>query len=782
MAQLNEQAANSLCALASGIALFAGAGAVTFVAATAQALLGGVGFLQSIRQQRRADARRVFKQIANEVARVLQVEASGWASPSDVAAALEAFNRVMPQCLPTPEDVIGVQMDMNALSELLLARAARIEPTFARDGLNSAGPQLFRLIVQSAWNALRATSDYYEQIRSWVDEATLATTRKLIDASTRIELSLEEQQATLVQILNAVSADKGVPAAPLQRILERMGEAAVPIEQIIPRLEAKADQLLSLQRRMEMQAEARTTDIRGVEYLYEGQFEAATLLLEQSRLDYPLDDFTVRRTNATLLYSEASIDRLMMRYRAAADKFAQAATLVDFDAVEWSGYVQDRAIALKELGVEFGDRDALREAIGMLDDALKSDRSTERLIRAALQIQLAEALFLLGQIRATNTELQRAATLIHSSLNVFAITGSWRDWRAAKLLQARVFRSIGQREARGASLAKAEAAYGELLTDDVRDQSPSTWNAARIGLATVVLDIRKVDQGGVRAEDAIDVLRKAIASCDANHDRLTWASLHFELGKALSEAGQRTDDRDRLDEALRTFQVALEHITPQSRPGLWANLMNGVGGVLLHKGERKRTTDDLWRAVAAFQMAQEQQDRIADDVDWAVSQNNLGCALSMIATRENNLDLFERAAAAFRIAVKMSPRRTMHPAWRVRSNNLANALRKLGAGRGDQGLLLESIVLLSNVLRASSRVFSPFEWANIQENLAWALLALGEIRRSRSELEAAANAFTLAINVYEKLGSTFYLTNSVDGLRQARSQIEIIPPTRNLRS
>ena len=46
--------------------------------------------------------------------------------------------------------------------------------------------------------------------------------------------------------MRAIAADKGVPVAPLQAILARLGELDVPIETIPARLAAKADEYLAL--------------------------------------------------------------------------------------------------------------------------------------------------------------------------------------------------------------------------------------------------------------------------------------------------------------------------------------------------------------------------------------------------------------------------------------------------------------------------------------------------------------------------------------------------------
>jgi hypothetical protein len=65
-------------------------------------------------------------------------------------------------------------------------------------------------------------------------------------ALARIESAIDSQAAMLAEILARVSADKGVPSAPLRAVLERLGEGNVPVEEIAARLAAKAEEYLAL--------------------------------------------------------------------------------------------------------------------------------------------------------------------------------------------------------------------------------------------------------------------------------------------------------------------------------------------------------------------------------------------------------------------------------------------------------------------------------------------------------------------------------------------------------
>jgi hypothetical protein len=69
------------------------------------------------------------------------------------------------------------------------------------------------------------------------------------------------------------------------------------------------------------------------------------------------------REEAALLGDEARIDRLQLNYRTAANKFAEAAALLTFDAEAALNNLVEQGNTLQSQGEEFGDNSALVESV-----------------------------------------------------------------------------------------------------------------------------------------------------------------------------------------------------------------------------------------------------------------------------------------------------------------------------------------------------------------------------------------------------------------------------------
>ncbi len=150
---------------------------------------------------------------------------------------------------------------------------------------------------------------------------------------------------------------------------------------------------------------------------------------------------------------------------------------------------------------------------------------------------------------------------------------------------------------------------------------------------------------------AIELCRSALKNVSQSHDPSTWASIQYELGRALVRlpAGNREKN---IEQAIQAYQGALEVVDRGLHPELWGSIRNGLGVALLERrlGSRK---ENLEQALNAFRAALEVYTREEFPADFAAVQNNIGLALA-VNSQDNREEKLEQALKAFRAVVEAS--------------------------------------------------------------------------------------------------------------------------------
>jgi tetratricopeptide (TPR) repeat protein len=307
-----------------------------------------------------------------------------------------------------------------------------------------------------------------------VDEKEVG--RQIAEAQRPVTEQLIEHRATLARLTEQMAREKGVEIKPLRAILGKLGEAGVPDDEIPARLDAAANQLISLRTQL-----ARLTNERpefasirnqALAYIDRGEFDAARAALARGRdAARPLREKgralyeTGSRNEAEFLADEAGIDHLNLAYRAAADKYAEAASLVgSFDRDAQQKYLLQQAGALGDQGREFGDNEALLEAIDLYRLALTfAPRERAPLQWALMQTNLSNALFTLGERESGTARLEQAVAAYDEALKESTRDRVPRDWATMQHNRGVALAMLGERESGTARLEQAVAAFNACL-------------------------------------------------------------------------------------------------------------------------------------------------------------------------------------------------------------------------------------------------------------------------------------------------------------------------------
>jgi tetratricopeptide (TPR) repeat protein len=478
------------------------------------------------------------------------------------------------------------------------------------------------------------------------------TARLFADAQRPLAEELKEE---FKKVSDQIAAEKGVPAAPLHAVLEKLGEKGVAEHEIPARLHAAADQLIELRAQL-----ARLTNDRpelavireqALALIDRGDLDAARAKLNEGREAARASREEASRKEAEFLADEARIDHLQLAYRAAAEKYGEAAALAaPFDReAEW-GYLMAQADELNDLGREFGDNAALMEAINLYRKALElAPRKTMPQQWAATQNNLGTTLGTLGERES----------------------GTARNNLGAAL------RTLGERESGTARLEQAVTAFREVLKEFTRERVPLAWAMTQNNLGNALTRLGERETGTARLEEAVAAYREVLKEFTRERVPLAWAMTQNNLGAALLALGERESDTARLEDAVAAYREALKERTRERVPLDWATTQNNLGTALASLGEREGGTMWLEEAVAAFSEALKERTRERVPLDWAMTQNNLGVALKTLGEPESGTARLEEAVAAFREALKERTRERTPYYWEQTQRNLAHTVRLL---------------------------------------------------------------------------------------------------------
>jgi tetratricopeptide (TPR) repeat protein len=342
------------------------------------------------------------------------------------------------------------------------------------------------------------------------------------------------------------------------------------------------------------------------------------------------------RADAALLGERGRIARLSLRYRDAAAFYSKAAALVGFDPAATLEYRWDSAGALYDLGSEFGDNEALRDAIAEYGQALAlTPRERVPLGWATTQNNLGLALWTLGARESGTARLDEAVKAYRDALQERTRERLPLDWAGTQNNLGIALSTLGERESGTARLEEAVKAYRDALQELTRERLPLDWAGTQNNLGIALETLGARESGTARLEEAVKAYRDALQERTRARVPLDWAQTQNNLGNALSTLGARESGTARLDEAVKAYRDALQEWTRARVPLDWATTQNNLGVALSTLGGRESGTARLEEAVKAYRDALQETTRARVPLDWAQTQNNLGIALQRLGERES---------------------------------------------------------------------------------------------------------------------------------------------------
>lgn len=496
---------------------------------------------------------------------------------------------------------------------------------------------------------------------------------------TKLDRNETEAERRHREVMEAIIGKSHVPIRLLEDVLRKLGEAEVSAEAIPARLEAWAERFLEMNARLSEPSNDRPETAaareRARKLLDAGDLDGAEAALRDARGALRERREQTAREEAALLGDEAGIAQLRLDYAAEAKLHREAARLLDFDIeAAWAAWMRV-AEALYRNGLEFGDRVALRGAVGALEtEALRRAPADRRPLDCArTNDTLGNVLFTLGQ-RGEDGALERAITAYESALTLLPQETAAVERASVRNNLGNVLRTLGQRGDERA-LERAVEIHKETLRELTQESAPRAW-----------------------------------------------ATAQNSLGLVLAKLGQRGDGHA-LAGAVEAYENALKVFTQKSYPREWAMTQTTLGIALTILGDHG---DDkaLARAISSFENALLERTQSRASFDCAIIQHNLGDALAILARRGDEGAL-AKAMHAYKDALLVRTRERAPLQWAITTSKIGLAYLTHDE-RGDGDALENAVNAFEGALSELTYDRSPLDWANTQEHLARAELALGD--------------------------------------------------------
>jgi tetratricopeptide (TPR) repeat protein len=346
---------------------------------------------------------------------------------------------------------------------------------------------------------------------------------------------LTEQQE---QLAKQVAREKGVEIAPLRSILAKLGEAGVRDQDIARRLDEKANELISLREEIarlrqgppELAAYAKAAQA----FIEKGELDAARSALASGRAVARGLRERSSRYEVDFLAQEARVDHLQLAYRLAAQKYAEAARLVEaFDQRQRWKLLLAQAGEFYALGSEFGDTGALTDAITIYRNALMLARQPRD--QAMTQNYLGMAFGALGGPETGIASLSQAVACYRKALEVYGRKSTPMKWADTQLKLGVTQRAIGERKTEIGPLEDAVVAFHKALTVYTQKRTPLKWAAANSELGTALRGLGEgiVGKDTTKLADSVEAYDRALEVYNRQPSSLEFAATQTHRATAL---------------------------------------------------------------------------------------------------------------------------------------------------------------------------------------------------------------------------------------------------------
>lgn len=383
---------------------------------------------------------------------------------------------------------------------------------------------------------------------------------------------------------------------------------------------------------------------------------------------------------ASIAAGQAEVAAAAQLHRKAAELYARVAQMPDLDeATQWR-FQYGRAAVLEELGREYGDDEALREAVDLYENTVLplAPRSERPADWSATQHALGNALGILGQRARGIHALERSIAAFEEALAERRQEDSPLDWAASRHGLGNALGILAQCQRDVAMLERAASELERALQARTRAEAPRDWAMNQYHLGTALLTLGQIKHDTSVLAGSIEAYRQVLEEWTPERAPLDWAKTQNSLGTALRARGEQGGDPRELGQAAAACRSALDVWTREQWPEEWAMVQNNLGAALHRLGERENDADFLGEAVTAYENALQELRRVDKPMAWAMTRANLGDVRRGLAERTRDVEMSRQAIADFEVVAEVF-RDASHPQYYHLAKEQLSYARRLAA-------------------------------------------------------------------------------------------------------
>ena len=387
---------------------------------------------------------------------------------------------------------------------------------------------------------------------------------------------------------------------------------------------------------------------------------AAINFSEIGRALAALEGGSKRSELGAMLYCARGLThRLRQEYRLAAARFADAASIKELAELSRWAYALKKAQALRDLGQDFLDDQALRDAIGAYELIVNSlvSRDKDPIYWAKTSSELGTAQALLGQRMQGTKTLEKAIERLQSAELIQRHKADPLEWAITQNSLGNALGTLAHRQKDEDMLEAALQAFEQALTVRSPDTTPWDWATTQNNMGAVLQTLGQRKNDPQLLKRAVDAYKSVLLVWTRDRAPLHWATTFNNLGTALRTLGEKRKGPRTLEQAVAAYRNALAERTRERVPEQWAMTQNNLGAALQKLGERTEDIKSFNEAVTAYQDALKEWTQEKNPITWAMTTANLAVAQKSLAERLADpgaaklaLEYFESVAKAFREA------------------------------------------------------------------------------------------------------------------------------------
>lgn len=254
------------------------------------------------------------------------------------------------------------------------------------------------------------------------------------------------------------------------------------------------------------------------------------------------------------------------------------------------------------------------------------------------------------------------------------------------------------------------------------------------------------------------------------------------FAQVVASAAMLEPGSDALAASANAYRAVIRRITPNDSVADLLRMQSSLAAILMLQAEKSGDSALLEDGITTYRAVIDAFPKGTASAEWANLQNRLGLALVKLEKSTGSPRQLKEAITSFQNALQVFSRHDTPGRWAEIMHNLARAMQVYGDHTRNAEVLGRAVTACEAVLTVWTPERAPLAWAAAQNTLGAALFLHDKHRGTISNLDAAAEALSNALDVYKAVGASklVYVTarnlDKVESLLKERRDRKVFDP------